>query len=408
MNIAVLSAVNSTALTSGDFEYTVENGEATITKYNGSAQMLDIPSELDGYAVTAIESQAFYGNEDLCVVSIPDSVTRIADLAFYGNSQLSLIIFATDSVTNIDENAFVGNGASNFYVRLGSCAAQYAQDNGFYHVYISSSPEGFLYSIDTNDNTASVTGRIFSLSVSDIYSFYGYGSITSINVPSTVDGFNVVEIGDYAFRGLNWFTEITIPYGIKSIESYAFAGCGFEEFTIPDSVEIIWDYAFYGCENLKSITIPHSVKEIEYDAFFYCPSLERVKIEEGVEKLPTSASLFGECGALKSVIIPRSVKTFGSDIFGSGYNSLTDIFVYRDSTFDKSYKNKTAYKDKLRYFGDLNGDGNIDISDYTLVKSELEGTGEVFTEVQTTVADYNLDGAIDAFDLFEIDKTINS
>ena len=403
--IISLAAVNSVALTCGDYEYTVENGEATITKYNGSEQYLCIPSEFDEYPVTEVGYQAFYENSDIVFVGIPESIRNIGDEAFAACLSLALVIIP-NSDTEISENAFEYCNTPNFYARYGSAAAEYAKNNGCYYQYISNSPEGFLYTLNSTDNTATVNGKLFGYNPCEPVSFYGY-NISSVNVPSFVDSFNVSGIGDYAFRGRSWFGSITIPYGVNSIGSYAFAGCGLEEFTIPDSVEIIRPHAFYNCANLKSITIPHSVKEIQYDAFFYCPSLERVKLEEGVEELPTSASLFSECSSLKSVIIPRSVKTFGGDVFGSGNNSLVDILLYKDSSFDKFYKNNTAYKDKLRYFGDLNSDKEITREDYTDVASYLSGAQSNWSETQSTVADYNMDGAVDAFDLFEIDKAVN-
>ena len=42
-------------LQSGDYEYRIlEDGTAEITKYNGSAEILDILSVIDGYTVTGI------------------------------------------------------------------------------------------------------------------------------------------------------------------------------------------------------------------------------------------------------------------------------------------------------------------------------------------------------------------
>lgn len=42
---------------SGDWTYTVNNNEATITAYSGTETEIEIPSELDGYTVTAFKVQ---------------------------------------------------------------------------------------------------------------------------------------------------------------------------------------------------------------------------------------------------------------------------------------------------------------------------------------------------------------
>ena len=45
-----------------DYEYALlDDGTAEITKYHGEAEALEVPGELDGYAVTAIGDGAFYG-----------------------------------------------------------------------------------------------------------------------------------------------------------------------------------------------------------------------------------------------------------------------------------------------------------------------------------------------------------
>ena len=80
-------------LTSGDYRYTLlEDGTAEIATYCGSEKQLVIPSQLDGYAVTAIGDHAFYRYESLTSVTIPDSVSAIDDSAFSGCDELTLTV----------------------------------------------------------------------------------------------------------------------------------------------------------------------------------------------------------------------------------------------------------------------------------------------------------------------------
>lgn len=46
-----------------NFKYTEENGEITITGYEGEATVLDIPDSINGMPVVAIGENAFAGNE---------------------------------------------------------------------------------------------------------------------------------------------------------------------------------------------------------------------------------------------------------------------------------------------------------------------------------------------------------
>ena len=54
--------VEQKTFTCGDYEYAMlDDGTAELTKYRGEAEALEVPGELDGYAVTAIGDGAFYG-----------------------------------------------------------------------------------------------------------------------------------------------------------------------------------------------------------------------------------------------------------------------------------------------------------------------------------------------------------
>ena len=53
------NAARPEVFTSGDYDYTVYEGKAVITQYNGNDQVIDIPSEIDGYPVASIGLEAF-------------------------------------------------------------------------------------------------------------------------------------------------------------------------------------------------------------------------------------------------------------------------------------------------------------------------------------------------------------
>ena len=66
---------------SGDFEIAVYGDKATITRYLGNSSSAVIPSEIEGYKITAIGDCAF----NLCIlqsIEIPNSVTAIGERAF--------------------------------------------------------------------------------------------------------------------------------------------------------------------------------------------------------------------------------------------------------------------------------------------------------------------------------------
>ena len=91
-----------------DYEYTISNGEATITAYKGTASTLNIPAVIDGYTVTAIGDRAIYDSaKDLAkVVAIPDTVRTIGETAFYNCQQLEKLTLS-EGLQTIGAHAFM-------------------------------------------------------------------------------------------------------------------------------------------------------------------------------------------------------------------------------------------------------------------------------------------------------------
>jgi hypothetical protein len=119
---------------SGQWEYMVEDGGATITGYDVEPSGdLVIPGELDGYAVTGIGESAFENCYSLTGITIPDSVTSIGDRAFRECASLTGITIP-DSVTSIGEGAFGECDNLTLHVPPGSYAEHYAKENGIPYI----------------------------------------------------------------------------------------------------------------------------------------------------------------------------------------------------------------------------------------------------------------------------------
>ncbi|MDD6703187.1 MAG: leucine-rich repeat protein [Clostridiaceae bacterium] len=75
----------------------------------------------------------------------------------------------------------------------------------------------------------------------------------TVNIPSSIEGKNVVAIDDGAFQACTLITEVNIPDTVTSIGRYAFAYCiSLKSVTIPSSVTSIGEKAF---QNSKSVVI---------------------------------------------------------------------------------------------------------------------------------------------------------
>ncbi|MBR6499173.1 MAG: leucine-rich repeat domain-containing protein, partial [Clostridia bacterium] len=88
-------ALAEETLTSGDYQYRLlDDGTAEITEYDGSDKTLEIPSDLDGHAVTSIGDHAFFFCDSLTSITIPDSVTSI-DINPFMNCEKLIYISAS-------------------------------------------------------------------------------------------------------------------------------------------------------------------------------------------------------------------------------------------------------------------------------------------------------------------------
>ena len=158
------------------------------------------------------------------------------------------------------------------------------------------------------------------------------------------------HIGDEAFMGSRFITDVWIPETVTTIGRRAFYDCQkLINVNIPGSVESIGEEAFAHCEILKGpvlpenlkqseerimtardfiirdgvltdfigcspdVIIPGGVKEIGKSAFAASQSLESVVIPKGVTKIGDRA--FAGCKALKKVSIPGSVTYIGYKAF---------------------------------------------------------------------------------------------
>ncbi len=338
MLTSVVAAVDLSAYaaTSGDYSYTVlDDGTVEIDKYNGSASTLTIPSSIDGYTVTRIDSFAFEDCTSLINVTIPDSVTSIGIYAFEECTNLANINIP-DGVTDIGEKTFyycksltsitipdsvtsIGKRAFAACYSLTSITIGYGVtsiDDSAFSVCSS------LTSITVDSNNsyyASSDGVLFNKDKTELVRYPEGKSGSSYTIPNSV-----TSIGNSSFYNCTGLTSITIPNSVINIDEYAFEGCtGLTSITIPNSVTSIGYNAFSGCSDLASVTIPDSVTNLGDDAFSSCFDLTRVTLGNSVIEI--GSSTFYACESLTIVIIPESVTKIGNMAFYE-CDMLTDVY----------------------------------------------------------------------------------
>ena len=311
------------------------------------------------YVVTSIGEQAFWTNNNIKSVSIPESVTdigvaafencdgltavqlpegliRISRKLFHNCSQLESVVIPS-SIRSIDEQAFADcrSLASLTLPADLNYIGRYAfQNTPWYSTQYNEAPDGLFY--------------IGPLLV-------GYKG----NVPT---GDLVIKegttcIGYQAFNYCTGLTSVTIPESLTHVDYRAFYNCvGLTAVHITDlaawcKIEFQWDdvssssnplfyahHLYLNGEEMTDLVIPDGVTSICRYAFDNCTGLTSVIIPEGVTRISSEA--FRSCGNLTSVTIPPSVTTIESYAFIWCFNlnavHISDLAAWCGNSFHHS------------------------------------------------------------------------
>lgn len=199
-------------------------------------------------------------------------------------------------------------------------------------------PAQYYFSIDSLTNEISIE--------------YGDAGITTLEVPSTIDGKHVVSLTG---MGSATLTSITFAPNSHVRSVGGLGGSSIKEIALPDSVEELKSYAFYKSKTLQTVTwpnnaafttipeqafkeceqlddnvvatLPPSVKTIDYLAFAYCGvpqfyvsdttvlTFTQINVPGTVERIERNA--FDGCSFVSSVTIGDGVKYIGAHAFAS-------------------------------------------------------------------------------------------
>ncbi len=210
----------------------------------------------------------------------------------------------------------------------------------------------------------------------------------SVDIPTEIDGYPVVQIGKDAFQYCKNLTSITIPEGVTSIGSMAFWQCtALSTITMPKSVKQVFQWAFNGCHNIQDVYVPDLAAwcNIEFNddnsnplsnsanlwidgkkiegkleipegresildyTFNGLKNITEIILPEGITRIGNFA--FANCENLTSITIPKSVTYIDASAFGACDNLqdvyASDIITWCNIKFESSAANPLLYSDNF-------------------------------------------------------------
>ena len=280
-----LFTVPASALTYGDWEYTIQNNEVYLTKYIGSGGDVKVPSTLNGVPVTKINLFTFTDNKNAETIYVPSSVKEIEEMSFQSCQAREITI--AEGCTIIGDKAFaycdqlekinIPSTAKELgYRMLGGC-------DSLREVNLA---EGITYLPERMCDSCP--------------------SLKTIRLPSTLQ-----TIGKYAFGGITadgGLTRIDIPASVTTIEGFAFILCrDLQEVNfLGNNVKTIGDFAFSGCDKLEEVIFNPGLNRLGEGCFEGCTHLRDVKLPASLASIRSGA--FRNCSALEEAVLPAGLR----------------------------------------------------------------------------------------------------
>ena len=400
-----------------EVEQTVQITSASRNFYNSPYQIdFSIPLIANGYTITSIADNAFQSCSWINDLSIPGCIETIGREAFKSCGFLKNVVLE-DGVKVIEDYAFSQSSLTSITIPPSMVSIG-----------------NYVFSICDKLVEVHVTDLVSwcKISFADTYPHYSNPLWTAkhlyigdeelvghITIPD-----EITKIPNGAFMNLKGMTSLTIPESVIEIDSYAFCGCSnltvvnmsdnvisigygafadnrnITTFTFPSKLESIGDDAFEFCENLTTLELPCSLKTIGASSFRYCSGLEEAVIGEHVESIGMYA--FYGCIGLKDVYCyAKEVPGTENNAFEGSYIENATLHVpvgsidlYTSTSPWNGFGNIIPIEDFI--MGDVNGDGEIDLSDAIMVT--YYSLHMAPTNFNKFAADMNGDGVIDLSD----------
>lgn len=275
---------------------------AAIAKFPAGYDYLDKYSKLSDMVVNGA------GNAKACA----DAVVTLAEKLGY-----EAWIQYTDKTVNKRMIAMVKIHDKYYQIDAGK---QGEKDEDGYRPYdVVSRTSLFRYEVMDDENA-------------NITSYDGIESTGVLEVPSSIDGYKVAQIGWKGLAELDC-TKIVLPDTLETLDYYAFSACkNLKEIELPASLNTIMGVPFEGCSSLETLTVAEEsntfmaednvVYSKDGKTLITAAMVSEFKVPDTVTTIAEYA--FGKNTNLRKIEIPDSVQTIGSQAF-SECSGLIDV-----------------------------------------------------------------------------------
>ena len=271
----------------GEYRYRLrEDGTARLVSYEGSAEQVDIPAEVDGARVASLATNLFRGHAELRRVSMPDTVEFAGNHVFDGCVNLRSVRLSA-ALDQVDPTMFLQCGALaevELPMPLVRLEGNSFSDAPVAHVAfgplveaLDAKPLGLPHlervTVDPANEAFSTDGRAL-MSRDGRHLYRLVVPCRSYEVPA-----GCTDVDERAFDSLDDLQEVALPEGVRRL-----GRMGLSAVRLPASVEAVGEKAFYHCARLVQAHLPAGCREIGAEAFAFT-ALARAELPAGLEQL---------------------------------------------------------------------------------------------------------------------------
>lgn len=287
-------------------------------------------------------------------VILPDGITSVGDFAFVSDYEVLTTVNLPEGIRRIGKYAFAGNALTSVSI---PASVELIDTAAFYYcteltaVHVNSS----------NHHYCSEDGVLFNKDKSKLIIYPAKKQNSYYALPSSV---KVIELG--AFMECHALTEVILPAGLITINSYAFNYCtGISEINIPNSINYIGEDVFYetalyndesnwtdGClywdncligtdYNISSNYVIASGTRLIAGGTFNTSELREITIPVTVISIGENA--FNRCNSLKEItVLAENPPMLGANVFEEVSRNIP-LYVPAGSL--ESYRNATVWNE---------------------------------------------------------------